>query len=712
MKRFALFVCLVLIAGLVMAGTTFAYTVYSDPMNPGPTQWTGTGLWHQTGAGDTCWGGTGFWGYWIPANCMSYDTGAPNSGTLTGPSISIPASAVTTTLSVLNAYCGRTSPVTDQRIVQISVGGGPFTTLQQLTGDPWCMWNTANLDLSAYRGQSIQLRFLFDTVDANTGGQDIAWILDSVEVTAQDAYLTYTIPPTTFASVPYNWIEISGAGTSIFPGNTDDGGYVVPIGFNFNHLGQYYANIGVSSNGYLTFGNTLSAFSNADIPTASVPNDFIAPFWDDLYIYPTKPGGGGQVFYQTIGSAPNRQFIVQYNNVDFFSGQNNGKLYFEAILSEADQSVVFQYKDMLSVNAARGSGNSATIGVENSSGNLGGKFGFNLLNAVSDGLAIRLSIPDADADGLPDYVEIAYGTNPSDPTSPNVLADVDGDGLNWLQEYHAGTDPYIADSDNDGVSDGAEVAAGTNPLVPNNVQTTLVTFAGPGVQYGTAYFKFSVASLAPSTSGFRVYYGAASGSTAANYDAHFDITSRLATEGYIDQQWGMQGVPKVYFRVAPYAQINNVRFVGLLSNELSVYFSGSEPAKDGGNDVTPGVIGIKTTKSSDLSARCFIATAAYGSADASPVMLLRKFRDSYLLTNAPGRLFVETYYRLSPPIAVFVRDREWARIAVRGALLPAVGMSYLLVEASPMTRFLVFAFFLAVIAWTAATLMKRRRVKA
>lgn len=84
MKRFALFVCLMLIAGLVMAGTTLAfslsYTVYSDPMNPGPTQWTGTGLWHQTGVSDTCWGGTGFWGYWIPANCMSYDTGAPIPG--------------------------------------------------------------------------------------------------------------------------------------------------------------------------------------------------------------------------------------------------------------------------------------------------------------------------------------------------------------------------------------------------------------------------------------------------------------------------------------------------------------------------------------------------------------------------------------------------------------------------------------------------------
>jgi uncharacterized delta-60 repeat protein len=77
---------------------------------------------------------------------------------------------------------------------------------------------------------------------------------------------------------------------------------------------------------------------------------------------------------------------------------------------------------------------------------------------------------------------------------------------------------------------------------------------------------------------------------------------------------------------------------------------------------------------------CFIATAAYGSLFHPCVSLLREFRDNYLLTSLPGQLFVKLYYRHSPPVADFISTHPVLRPVVQVALLPAVGLGWLLLH--------------------------------
>jgi hypothetical protein len=81
---------------------------------------------------------------------------------------------------------------------------------------------------------------------------------------------------------------------------------------------------------------------------------------------------------------------------------------------------------------------------------------------------------------------------------------------------------------------------------------------------------------------------------------------------------------------------------------------------------------VSSPASSGGGGGCFIATAAYGSYLHPKVMLLREFRDNYLLTNAPGRAFVALYYKVSPSFADFIARHDSLRRASRIVLTPVV----------------------------------------
>ena len=61
------------------------------------------------------------------------------------------------------------------------------------------------------------------------------------------------------------------------------------------------------------------------------------------------------------------------------------------------------------------------------------------------------------------------------------------------------------------------------------------------------------------------------------------------------------------------------------------------------------------------SGGCYVATSIYGSYDCPEVWTLRRFRDDVLAETWYGRLFVRTYYTVSPVAVKLFGDSEWFR---------------------------------------------------
>jgi hypothetical protein len=145
----------------------------------------------------------------------------------------------------------------------------------------------------------------------------------------------------------------------------------VPLGFNFDFEGQTYDKVNVYSNGILLFGPLpgTDGFFRADvIPKTTVPNNIIAVAWSDWS--PQLVANG--IRWETRGTAPNRKFILQYDNVPEFSSANRpgaisptvGRLTAQVVLAEGSNDITIYTNDMFTTN----SGHTVTQGIENATG--------------------------------------------------------------------------------------------------------------------------------------------------------------------------------------------------------------------------------------------------------------------------------------------------------------------------------------------------------
>ena len=217
-------------------------------------------------------------------------------------------------------------------------------------------------------------------VEGRTGGPD---------------YLGYTFSDSNTPGGPtYNWIDIKATGTKIEVLNNSDDHYTsngISVGFFFNFYGTDYSLVNVTNNGIIFATAGSGDFSNVPINNSPLHN-FIAPFWDDIVTWNRSGGPLGGIYYQVIGTAPNRKFIVEWENNQHYSSSPKG-VTFETILNEGTNNILFQYSDVSFGEGYPGgnNGSSATVGIEGPDGN-GLQYSYNE-QVLSPGLAILFKFP-------------------------------------------------------------------------------------------------------------------------------------------------------------------------------------------------------------------------------------------------------------------------------------------------------------------------------
>lgn len=72
--------------------------------------------------------------------------------------------------------------------------------------------------------------------------------------------------------------------------------------------------------------------------------------------------------------------------------------------------------------------------------------------------------------------------------------------------------------------------------------------------------------------------------------------------------------------------------------------------------------------SSSSSGGCYIATMAYGSYEHPQVLELRKFRDNTLSKSSFGRGFIKTYYKYSPKLVEYLKDKPLVNQSIKSIL--------------------------------------------
>ena len=262
---------------------------------------------------------------------------------------------------------------------------------------------------------------------------------------------------------------------------------------------------------------------------------------------------------------------------------------------------------------------------------------------------------------------------------------VDTVTLDWDSNdaYNIASYKVYFDTDTSGVPYDGSSAEGASPVSATLLTKTLTSLVVPALTAPTGLITVPGNetilvswNAVPEAAGYEVSYGTISNTYTTTVDVGnsiiYQITG-LTNDMVIYIAVRAYFYPTVYLAVAA---VDNNSNESVLVNEVSEVLSSSSTTGPYSNEVSDFPEATVIFPNLEDEGKCFIATAAYGSSLEPQVVLLRKFRNHFLLTNALGKRFVDLYYQLSPDAASFISEHEWLRLVTRAFLYPVIGLAW------------------------------------
>jgi len=260
------------------------------------------------------------------------------------------------------------------------------------------------------------------------------------------------------------------SGTTFLVGpNTDDANSpTVNIGFDFWYDGVRFTQFGVNSNGFARLGAAPTGLSTTNTLATTNNAPKIAPYWDELCV-----GANGKVHFKTVGAAPNRKLVVEWQNMQISRGAGclgNGNGTFQMWLFESTGVIEFVYAAIPAANVAANGG--YTNGLQSGAAN-------NLVSitTATDSVSYTTS-NNSQGDAIP--AGKAYLFTPQPPAAPSALNFAGTTGLattlNWT-DNSSNEIGFVVYRSTDGVNFSflTQTAANTTSFADNDL--------APGTHY-------------------------------------------------------------------------------------------------------------------------------------------------------------------------------------------------------------------------------------